>query len=60
MVNREAAELFIASYMYCYRYGIHVNMFSDSKLTECKDYGITTQLSDHLRESCSDRSLLKY
>lgn len=59
VIKSEEAELFISSYMYCCRYGIHVSRFGDERLLESKDYGLMTPLSDDLRALCSDRVLIE-
>lgn len=58
VIKCKAAALFIAIYMYYFRYGIHVSRLADPKLTASKHYGIMTPLSDNLRAICSDQFLI--
>lgn len=60
VIKREAAEWFIASYMYSFRYGIHVSRHEDPRITSSNDYGIMTPLSNELRAVCSERFLIEF
>lgn len=59
LIKHEADQLLIESYMYYFRYGIHVSIFADTRLTESKDYGIMTPSSDDIREISSNRGLIE-